>query len=159
MEIINPFRLTPEPARLPLQNKLLLRNLGLRFWIASSARRMLLRIERQASLDEAFEQRMGLVRFALKFWVVLAADEIGMIAEFDQFGQCPVWRGAGNYEAFLVHSVAILHVELVAMAVSLHHIGRAVNLFSQRSFHNLRWPRPQPHARAFAVNFFALLFE
>src|ERR1700724_3562353 len=119
----------------------------------------MLRIECQAGSDESLEQRMRLIGLALKFWVVLAADEIEMIAELNQFGQCPVGRGAGNYEAFLVHSVAILHVELVAMAVSLHHIGRAVNLFSQRSFHNLRWPRPQPHARAFAVNFLALLFE
>ena len=45
------------------------------------------------------------------------------------------------------------------MPVALHHVGLAVNFLGQRSFHDLGRPRSEPHARAFAVNFFALLLE
>ena len=78
---------------LSLQNEFLLRDSGLRFWIGCSAR-LTLRIKRQARLNEAFEERMRLVRLALKFRVILAADEIRMITELDELGQCPVRRGS-----------------------------------------------------------------
>jgi hypothetical protein len=36
-------------------------------------------------VNKAFEERVRLVRFALKFRVILAADEIRVIAKLDQF--------------------------------------------------------------------------
>jgi hypothetical protein len=41
-------------------------------------------------LDETLEEWMRLIRLALKFRVILATDEVGMIAELNQFGQCPI---------------------------------------------------------------------
>jgi hypothetical protein len=38
-------------------------------------------------LDESFEQRMGLIWFALKLGVILAADKIRMAAKLDQFSE------------------------------------------------------------------------
>jgi hypothetical protein len=44
-------------------------------------------LSRQTCLDESFEQRVRLVRFALKFGMILAADKIRMIAQLDQFSE------------------------------------------------------------------------
>ena len=49
------------------------------------ARRLLEPLMRQAGLNESLEERMRLVRFALKFGVILAGEEIRMIAQLDQF--------------------------------------------------------------------------
>jgi hypothetical protein len=38
-------------------------------------------------LNEAFEERVRLVRFALEFRMVLAGEEIRVIAQLDQLGQ------------------------------------------------------------------------
>ena len=38
---------------------------------------------REARLNKSFKQRMRLVRFALEFGVILAADKVGMIAKLD----------------------------------------------------------------------------
>src|SRR6266550_3310088 len=132
---------------LSLQNEFLGRDSGLRFWIGWSARRTL-RIERKTGLNETFEERVRLVRFALKFRVILAADEIRMIPKLNQFRQRGIRRRSGNDEAFFVHPVAIFHVELVAVPVTLHHVGLAVNFLGVRSFPDLGWPRFEPHARA-----------
>src|SRR5438270_14066043 len=76
---------------LSLQNEFLIRNSGLRFWIGCSAR-LTFRIECETSFNESFEQRMRLVRLALKLGVILAADKIWMIAKLDQFGERSVRR-------------------------------------------------------------------
>jgi hypothetical protein len=41
-------------------------------------------------VNKGFEKRVRLVWFALKFRVILAADEIGVIAKLDQFRECAV---------------------------------------------------------------------
>jgi len=41
---------------------------------------------RETGFNKSFEERMRLVRLALKLGVILAADEIGMIAKLNQFG-------------------------------------------------------------------------
>ena len=58
------------------------RDWGRRFSIVWSARRTF-RFARERGLDEAFEERMRFVRFALELGVILAADEVRMIAQFD----------------------------------------------------------------------------
>jgi len=110
-------------------------------------------------LNETFEERVRLVRFALKFRVILAADEIRMIPKLNQFRQRAIRRRSGNDEALFVHPVAIFHIELVTVSVALHHFGLAVDFLCQRSFRDLCRPRSESHARAFALNLFALLLE
>jgi hypothetical protein len=41
----------------------------------------------ETCLNESFEQQVGFVWSALKFWVILAADKIRMIAKLDQFSE------------------------------------------------------------------------
>ena len=54
---------------------------------------------RQAGLDEALEERMRLVRLALKFGVILAGEKVRMIAQLDQFSERAIGRRSGNGEA------------------------------------------------------------
>jgi len=41
----------------------------------------------QCRLNKAFEERVRLIRFALKLGMILAGQEVGMIAQLDQFGE------------------------------------------------------------------------
>jgi len=41
----------------------------------------------ETRLNEPFEKRMRFVRLALKFGMILATNEIGMITKLDQLGQ------------------------------------------------------------------------
>jgi len=41
-------------------------------------------------VDKSFEKRMRLVRFALKFGVILTTNKVGVIAQLDQFSECAV---------------------------------------------------------------------
>src|SRR5260370_26243079 len=115
-------RSTRSMSILSLQNEFLGRDSGLRFWIGCGAR-LTVRIKRETGLNETFEKRMRFVRFALKFRVVLATDEIRMIAKFNQFGQRTVRRCAWNDESFFVHPVSIFHVELVTGPMQVRHVG------------------------------------
>src|ERR1043166_3963935 len=143
---------------LSLQNEFLIGNSGLRFWIACNAR-LTLRLVSERGLNESLGKRMRLVWLTLTFRVILAADKIRLIPKLDQLGERSVGRCSRNHESFFVHSIAILHVELVPMAVAFHYVVRAVDFFCQRSFRDLRRPRSEAHAPAFAMDFFALLFE
>src|SRR5438552_17059231 len=118
---------------LSLQNEFLGRDAGLQFESGCSERRTL-RIERKTGLNETYEERVRLVRFALKFRVISAADEIRMIPKLNQFRQRAIRRRSGNDEAFFVHPVAIFHVELVTVPLPLHHFVLAADFFVQRSF-------------------------
>jgi hypothetical protein len=48
----------------------------------------------QAGFDKAFEKRMRFIGLALKFRVILAREKIGVIAQFDQFGEGAIRRRA-----------------------------------------------------------------
>src|SRR5205807_4215465 len=57
-----------------------------RFLIGSSVRRTT-SLSRQACLNKSFEERVRFVWFALEFGMILAADEIRVIAQLNQFGE------------------------------------------------------------------------
>jgi hypothetical protein len=44
----------------------------------------------QTRLNESLEQRMRFVRFALEFRMILAANEIWVIAKLDQFSESAI---------------------------------------------------------------------
>jgi len=52
----------------------------------------------------------------------------------------------------LVHLIAIFHVELVSVAVPLHHFGTIVNFFREGAFGDFRRPRAQAHAGAHVLD-------
>src|SRR6266480_4403489 len=113
---------------------------------------------RKTGLNKSLEKRMWLVWLALKLGMILASDEIGMIAQLDQLRQCTIGGRPRDRKAFLGHTVPIFHVEFVTMAVSLDHVSLAVDFFGKRAMHDFCWPRAQSHARAF-IAYTALLLE
>jgi hypothetical protein len=101
---------------------------------------------------------MRFVGFALEFRVILATDKIGMITKLDQLGQRSVRGRTGNNKAFFIHLITIFHVELVSVAMALHHLGASVNFFRDCSFGDFRGPCAQTHAGAHVLNA-SLLFQ
>ena len=62
---------------------------------------------------------MRLERAALQLRVELDADEPGVVGPLDDFGQLAVGRHAGEYQSRPFQRVAIMGVDLIAMAVAL----------------------------------------
>src|SRR5437764_14431310 len=54
-------------------------------------------------LDKAPEQRMRFVWLALKFGMVLAGDEVRVIAQFDNFRERTIRGRTGNLETLFAH--------------------------------------------------------
>src|SRR5438067_10533749 len=104
-----------------------------------------LSLMRETRLDETFEKRMRLVRLALKLGVILAGEKVRMVAQLNQLRERSVWRRARNRETLFAHPFAILHVEFVAVPVSLQHFAVTINFFRDRSFGDFRRPRPESH--------------
>src|SRR5438270_1253566 len=121
-------------------------------------RTLLLALMCQRSLDKPFEQRVRLIWFALKFGVILASQKIGVIAQLDQLGERAIGRSAGNFEAFLAHSVAIFHVELITMSMALEHFVAPINLLRESTMLNFCRPGSEPHTGALVPDL-ALFFE
>src|SRR5258708_40234062 len=75
----------------------------------------------------------------------LAAQEIRMVGNLDDFHVCPVRRGAGNAQSTAGQDSFILAVELVAMAVPLADFGFPVRLDRLAVLLELAGPRAQTH--------------
>src|SRR5688500_2077052 len=84
--------------------------------------------ERMRRRDETPEERMRLVRLALKFRMKLRRDEKGMRRDLDDLDQLPVGRRAAQDESGVLEIVAVFIVELVAVPVPFVNHERAVNL-------------------------------
>src|SRR5205085_11795142 len=91
-----------------------------------------LTLMRETGANEAAEERMRFVRFALEFRMILAGEEEWMVAQLDQLSERAIGRGAADDETFLRHLLAIFHVEFVAMAMSLEHFRMAINFLGKR---------------------------
>ena len=68
--------------------------------------------------DEAFEQRMRLVRLAHEFRVELARHKKGMVFQLDDFHQLAVGRKAAEHETGFLEFFAVAVVEFIAMAMA-----------------------------------------
>src|SRR5690242_8484306 len=95
--------------------------------------------------DESREQRVRTRGPGLELRVELAADEPGVIGELDHLDQRAVGRESGAAHAVLREDVAVGVGDLVAVAVPLAHLERAVRLSDARARAELAGIRPQPH--------------
>src|SRR5712664_1182136 len=82
----------------------------------------------QSGLDECGEERMAAARGRGEFRVELAADEPRMRRQLDHLAQLLALGDAGNAQAFVLQSLHVLIVDLVAVAVALVNHVRAVDL-------------------------------
>jgi len=109
-------------------------------------------------MNKSFKERVRFVWLALEFGVILAANKIRVIAQLDQFGEGAIRRCPRNHKALSIHSVAIFHVEFVAVPMPLRYLGVAVDFFRRCACNDLGWPCAQPHTCTFVTNA-ALLFQ
>ena len=99
--------------------------------------------------DEAFEEGVRFVGFALEFGVELAGDEEGVIFEFDDFDEFAVGRCATKNEAGLFEFGAIGVVEFVAVTMAFVDEKCAVEMRAQGVHGELAGLRTQAHGAAF----------
>ncbi len=78
--------------------------------------------------DEAFEEGVGLVRFALEFWMELARDEEGVVFQLDDFDEFAVGRSAAKDEPGFFKFGPVGVIEFVAMPMPFVDQERAVNV-------------------------------
>ena len=80
----------------------------------------------QGGCDKACEEGMRLKGFAFELWVVLHADEPGMVFQLNYLHQVLVGLGSSHDHSLLREKLAVLVIELIAVAVSLIDESRAV---------------------------------
>src|SRR5262249_5948370 len=95
---------------------------------------------------------MWLQRLRLELGVELAAEEVRMIRELNDLDVGAVRRAAGDPHAAADQHRFVLAVELVAMAMALADLERAVGLRGLAVGLELAGPRAQAHGAAQLVN-------
>src|SRR5712691_10433412 len=101
-----------------------------------------------AGSDEAFEQRVRLVRLALEFRVELAGDKERMIFQLDYFDQLSIRGKPAEDEPGLFKALAVGVVELVAMAVALVDEEGTIEMIGQGAHDQLTRLGAQSHGAA-----------
>src|SRR6185295_10367303 len=81
----------------------------------------------EGRFNEAGEQRMRFERAALELGMELDADEPRMVGALDDLGQLVVGRHAGEDQPRPFQRVAVMNVDLVAVAVPLADLILAVD--------------------------------
>src|SRR5438270_6874539 len=76
--------------------------------------------------DKAREQGVRLEWAAFQLGMELDADEPRMVGAFDDFGQAIVGAHSGEQQPAALERLAIMDVDLVAMAMALADVGHAV---------------------------------
>src|ERR1700691_2172782 len=83
--------------------------------------------------DKAAEQRVRLVRLAVKFWMKLAADVKGVFGQVHDFDQLAVDGIAAENNISLRKAIAVGVIEFVTVAVTLIDDKSAVQLRGARA--------------------------
>src|SRR5438046_9956479 len=99
--------------------------------------------------DEAFEEWMRLMRFAVEFGMELAGDEKWMLRQFDDFDELAVRREPAENVIGLLEPVAEGIVELVPVPMSFVHHECSVKARDPGPHNQLTRLRAQPHGAAF----------
>src|SRR6185295_12643479 len=102
----------------------------------------------QGGPDERLEQRVRRLRARFELRVELAADEIGVLRQLDHLHQAAVGRRARDEHAVAGQRLAVVVVDLVAMAVPLADLGGAVRGGGLRTRGEHARIRAEAHRRA-----------
>ena len=106
--------------------------------------------------DELAEERVGLEGLGFELGVELAAEEVGVAGDLDDFDVGLVGSGAGDAQAGAGEQGFVLAVELVAVTVALADLrcaavgaaGERIFLRGCRSRRRGAWCRPSLRRRA-----------
>src|SRR6478736_3234071 len=115
---------------------------------AAVSRRFMSILMCETSRNEAFEERMRDVRLRAEFGMELAGKKPWVTLDLDELNQSAVRRRARDDEAPLLHRLAVVHVELVAVAVPFEDFRAPVDLVSQSVPAEHGGARSQPHRSA-----------
>ncbi|MPL84476.1 hypothetical protein SDC9_30441 [bioreactor metagenome] len=102
-------------------------------------------------LHQPGEQRMRREGFRLQLRMELHADEPGVILHLDDLGQPAIGRHAREHQPAGLQLVAILDVDLVAVAVAFLDLRGAIDLGDLRAFLQDRGIGAKPHRAALVV--------
>src|SRR5579875_162893 len=105
-----------------------------------------------AGSDEGGEERVGREGLGLEFGMKLAADEPGMVGNFDDFDVHAVGSFAGDAEAGSGQRLFVIAIEFVAMAMTLGNFGLAVGFGGERAGLEFAGPGAKPHGAAHFVH-------
>src|SRR5215471_13537999 len=104
------------------------------------------------SFHERAEERMRLQRLRLKFWMELAAYEVWMVGNLNDFNISSVRGCAADLQTSAGEDGLIFPVEFVTVAVALTDLCSAVDVGRQALRLQLASPGPQTHGAAQFVN-------
>ena len=112
----------------------------------------------QGGGNQAGKKRVGAVWAGLELGVELGGDEVWMNArrQLDNLDQPVVRRNAAKNHAGSGHLLAVLVVDLVAVAVALGNRAGAVKTHGQGVLSQAAGVRPEAHGRAFVGDTFLL---
>ena len=99
--------------------------------------------------NETLKKRVRLVRFTVEFGMELAADEEGMLGQFDDFDQLPIGSKTAKDKAGFFKLRAVAVVKFVAMAMAFIDHKGAIEPLSVRPHDELARLGPHPHGAAF----------
>ena len=99
--------------------------------------------------DEAFEEGMRLVGFAVEFGMELARDEERMFCQFDDLDEFAVGRKAAEAEAGFFKFLAVGIIEFVAMAMAFVDDESAIETGGFGADDKLAGLSAQAHGAAF----------
>src|SRR5260221_13538096 len=114
-------------------------------------------VERGA--DERREERVRLERLRFQLGMELYADEPGVAGELDDLGQFAIGRHAGEEQALVLEPGLVVDIDLVAVAMALADIGRAVDLAHPAAWREDRPIGAEPHRAAEIATGFTALQE
>src|SRR5579863_2568820 len=107
---------------------------------------------RQTGANERGEKRVRRERLRFELRMELAADEPGMVGNFDDLDVNAVGRAPRDAEARARQRLIVFAVEFVAVPVPLGNLERAVSLRRKRPRLEFAGPRAQPHRPAHFVD-------
>ena len=84
----------------------------------------------QRSGDKALEQGMCAVGAALEFGVELYAHMEITAGQLNSFHQAAIRAGTGDHKAVVLHLCTVVVVELIAVAVALLYVFRAIGSYA-----------------------------
>lgn len=107
----------------------------------------------QSGFNEAFEQRMGVVRLGFEFWMILHSNKPRMRCKFHNFYQATVRAGASDGHASVGEFFAIVRIEFIAMTMAFADFLLAIGCRCTCAWSYLRTAgRSQTHCAALVAN-------
>src|SRR5437868_3099238 len=99
----------------------------------------------ESRAHEIAEERVRAVGSRAKLRVELARDKPGVVGQLDDLDEPSIGRHAAEHHARFAHHLAVLVVELEAVAMALVHDLFPIRLVGAGAWLELAWVQAEPH--------------